>query len=116
MNLTILMTRLPYAVFLSVLLFASNAKKPDNKSDPASNENEEKAICGILLTHDVFDKWYHKMWIYPFTWILGLINGNLEQAPYTTIKKFDVSLDDPGSGAHTEEFLTPLFNSPGNLP
>ena len=116
MNLTILMTRLPYAVFLSVLLFASNAQKPDNKSDPARNENDEEADCGKLLT-DGF-KWYHKMWIYPFTWILGLLIDHLdyEQVPYTTIKKFDVSLDDPGSGAHTEEFLTPLFNSPGNLP
>ena len=90
MHLTTLMTRLPYAVFLSVLLFASHAKKPDNKSDPASNENKEEAVCGALSTN-VFDKWYHKMWIYPLTWILGLINGHLEQAPYTTIKKFDVS-------------------------
>ena len=49
MNLTILMTRLPYAVFLSVLLFASHAQKPDNKSDPASNENDEEAVCGKLL-------------------------------------------------------------------
>ena len=105
MNLTILMTRLPYAVFLSVLLFVSHAKKQDNKSEPASNENEKKAVCDLLLTNG-FDKWYHKMWIYPFTWILGLINGHLEQVPYTTIKKFDVSLDDPGSGSRTEELLT----------
>ena len=104
MNLTILMTRLPYAVFLSVLLFASHAQKPDNKSDPASNENDEEAVCGKLLTNGF--KWYHKMWIYPFTWILGLINGHLKQAPYTTIKKFDVSLDDPGSGARTEKFAS----------
>ena len=107
MNLTILMTRLPYAVFLSVLLFVSHAKKPDNKSDPASNENEEEAVCGKLLTNGS-DKWYHKMWIYPYTWILGLLIDHIdyEQVPYTTIKKFDVSLDYPGSGAHTEELLT----------
>ena len=104
MNLTILMTRLPYAIFLSLLLFASHAKKPDNKSDPASNENEEEAVCSF----DGFDKWYHKMWIYPYTWILGLLIDHIdfEQVPYTTIKKFDVSLDDPGSGSRTEELLT----------
>ena len=61
------MTRLPYAVFLSVLLFASRAKKPDNKSDPASNENEEEAdldkaeLDKVLTTVDD-NKWYNKIY------------------------------------------------------
>ena len=76
MHLTkILMTRLPHAVFLSVLLFASHAKKPDNKSDPASNENVEAAGFDKLLTN-VFDKWFNKMWIYPYIWILGWGQGD----------------------------------------
>ena len=53
MHLTTLMTRLPYAVFLSVLLFASHAKKTDNKSTPASNENEEDAD----LDENALKKW-----------------------------------------------------------
>ena len=100
------MTRLSYAVFLSVLLFASQAKKPDNKSDPASNENEaavfdkdfDKADFDKFLTN-FGDKWYNKMLFYPYIWILGLSynHDDYEQVPYTTIKKFDVSCDDPPS-------------------
>ena len=101
------MTRLPYAVFLSVLLFASQAKKPDNKSDPASNENEEavfdkdfdKADFDKFMTN-FGDKWYNKMLFYPAIWIWGFSHNHDdydEQVPYTTIKKFDVSCDDPPS-------------------
>ena len=103
MHLIILMTRLPYTVFLSVLLIASHAKKPDNKSDPASNENEEeadfdKADLDKFLTN-FGDKWYNKMLFYPSIWILGFSHNHddYEHVPYTTIKKFDVSCDDPPS-------------------
>ena len=106
----LLMTRLPYAVFLSVLLFASHAKKPDNKSDPASSENEklkllewmessmkninktEKAKYDKFVTN-FFDKWYNKLWLYPTIMILDWMGNHddLEPVPYETIKKFDVS-------------------------
>ena len=89
MHLTTLMTRLPYAVFLSVLLFASHAKKPDNISDPASNENEEEAD----LDENALKKWYNKLWLYPTIMIADWMSSDddLEQVPYKTIKKFDVS-------------------------
>ena len=89
MHLTTLMTRLPYAVFLSVLLFASHAKKTDNKSTPASNENEEDAD----LDENALKKWFNKLWLYPTIMIADwmLSNDDLEQVPYKIIKKFDVS-------------------------
>ena len=77
------MTMLTRTVFLSVLLFAAHAKKPDHKllekpekykisqpspSDSASNnEDEEEA--------DVYK------------------SDDYEQVPYKTIEKFDVSYD-----------------------
>ena len=114
-----MMTRLPYAVFLSVLLFSCHAKKTDNKSDPASSENEkkleapapvellewmessmknikinktEKAKYDKFVTN-FFDKWYNKLWLYPTIMIADwMVNhDDLEPVPYETIKKFDVS-------------------------
>ena len=117
MHLTTLMTRLPYAVFLSVLLFASHAKKPDNISDPASNENEEEEDldtnvlkCFIISFNKFSDKLtkpFEKLWPFPplslmlyltvrpiLDWMAS--HGapwccDFEQVPYKTIKKFDVS-------------------------
>ena len=114
MHLTTLMTRLPHAVFLSVLLFASQAKKPDNKSDPASNENEEEegenVLTSFMISFNNFmsplTKPIDMLLPYPLSLMLYLnirpildwmaSHGapwccDFEQVPYKTIKKFDVS-------------------------
>ena len=113
MHLIILMTRLPYTVFLSVLLFASHAKKPDHKSDPASNENEEEdenALKCFMISFNNFMSPLTKPidWLLPYPLSLMLYLNirpildwmashgapwccDFEQVPYKTIKKFDVS-------------------------
>ena len=113
MHLIILITRLPHTVFLSVLLFASHAKKPDHKSDPASNENEEEdenALKSFMISFNNFmsplTKPIDKLLPYPLSLMLYLnirpildwmaSHGapwccDFEQVPYKTIKKFDVS-------------------------
>ena len=89
MHLTTLMTRLHHAVFLSVLLFAAHAKK-SSPSNSASNEVEEKANADNFHFH-----WYDKLWLYPIIMIMDSFTDpddhDVEQVPYKTIKKFDVS-------------------------
>ena len=87
-DLTIMMTMFTRTVFLSVLLFAAHAKK-SSPSNSTSNEDEEKANVDNFHFH-----WYDKLWLYPTIMIMNSFTESIddvEQVPYKTIKKFDVS-------------------------
>ena len=106
-------------VLLSLLLFAAHAKKTDHKflekaekykiskpspSNSTSTEDEEKANVDNYHWH-----WYDKLWLYPSIMMLDSFMeaaiSHLEQEPYKTIKKFDVSWDYPGLGSYFAKTL-----------
>ena len=97
-----MMTMFTRTVFLSVLLFAAHAKK-SSPSNSTSNEDEEKANVDNHHFH-----WYDKLWLYPTIMIMDSMTDpdghDVEQVPYKTIKKFDVSWDDPGLGLYYAKY------------
>ena len=67
------------------------------------DEDEEKANVDNFHFH-----WYDKLWLYPIFMIMDSFTDpddhDVEQVPYKTIKKFDVSWDDPGLGLYYAKY------------